>query len=143
MKALKIVLAAFVIVVGLSASAFAYIVGSDLCWNMDDGKSNEVYFLRVGAVMFDGGHYSLSGSKTVTTRAGATTSTQLVSGDLESTGSGYMMSLGVMGPLVPNTTSLLVEDVHFMLDATFTGYYYRVNSSEAKFSGMAMPAICP
>lgn len=143
MKALKIVLVAFALVVGLSASAFAAsIYGAELCWNLDDGKSGEVYFLRVGVMDFGGGHYSLAGKKTVLTRAGATSAIQLVNGNLEYVDSAYEIGLNA-SDAITGTNTLMTEDLHMVLDSSFNGWYFRLNGAERRFTGMATFVQCP
>ncbi|MBF0488227.1 MAG: hypothetical protein HQK98_08720 [Nitrospirae bacterium] len=141
MKALKTALTAVVFVIALSASAFADTYGAQFCWNMDDGKTNEVYLLKVGVMDFGRGHYSLAGTKTVLTRSGTKSAVQIAQGNMELIDSNYEMGLQVSD--IPGTNTLVVEDIHFVLDWSLNGYYYRVNDTESKFNGLAILVQCP
>ncbi|MBF0515563.1 MAG: hypothetical protein HQK97_00395 [Nitrospirae bacterium] len=146
MKALKIVLVAMLFVVGLSAFAFADgsagMYGAELCWNMDDGKSSEVYFLRVGAMSYGTTDYALAGTKTVMSRTGATAATQIAKGNLAYSSTGYVVGLNV-SDAITGSNSLMQEDIVLMLDSSFNGYYYRANASERRLTGVATFALCP
>ncbi|KWT92850.1 hypothetical protein [Candidatus Magnetominusculus xianensis] len=144
MKALKIVFVAMLFVVALSASAFADKYGAELCWNLDDGKTSEVFFLRVGVLDFGTGDYGLAGTKSATTRTNTSTATavQIAKGNLTYSSMGYMVGLQVSDGIAGSNT-LLVENMVMMLDSSFNGYYFRANGTERRFTGVATFALCP